>query len=1518
MQVEPLLDPAQPIEAQRIAMHFIISCSRAQYDRLGILRLAFYEAIRKHEGNNDYELRIKALGELTQYGRDITFLERSILPTLLLWAERSPSTTHPRPNLTKAKDPNHAAHLLAGTVRLLQKVIQLHFGVFEDREAARTIRMMCLLFDATSHPSVAKQCMEFLEVVVPYGQVPDGALGAFVRVLCRSVTTPHFGQVSWRIMQDLLGSHAAFTVTQRLCSLLEEERNRENGPLLRGAVFFLGMSSWGAGRMETLSPSYARILSCLLKVTAYGRPNADYEILINVNRLVGKFASTLSFMEWDYLFDILVAMVPYVRRVSLTDIGGFLIGDPEVLVAPPLPAGGSIEGMIGRKFLEVVARLHTSIVDQSFTGPHGRFLHLVESLPRSKRSPSTQLLLLDHAVRSRTYYPPYPGWLAALEEEEVWRRRWTIGVEITWVALELAEGGWTQEVDLHTEELGEEGDGLVPGSRLDEGKGEDGEEDHSVGGMMIQRERMTVDEVVDRLVLPLAQGILISPSSTPETSGVKEGCLADDLARGLIQLFKDSLYRSEGGGTCLRLWRTLLSIIASSDPSSGLGRVHTSSRLLLLSLCFRLHVGSDHRIYVGEEEDEEEEEEEGRERRGEEEEERKGEEGEGKGEEKGKRREGVGGEGQARNEIGKDPRTAHVREGRETRESARGRVILPLGPYLKLLTHLLERERAKPIFSLLLKGMTKQAGDRHLFCGVSGELDRFQSALCEHLQAGTLGIQVLAEEGGGGGLREDIQLRAYALLAALLAYRRLLNRGLQERLVSALMAGVQAQAGTTVPCVHALWVCCHELPQLMTKMLPFVLHRMSRIISSTNVSVHLLEFLSAIATLPALRANFHEQEYQLIFAIALQYIRYNNMTFYGVNGSSSTSTAQSLGAQGPAQGMSGEDVRAFRQYVLLMAFRVITVWFQAVRVQDRKLYVPFITRRLLQSRRPEGSEQVEACLDMLARHAYADGISGRVERPLVGMGAGAGWQEKSWIVGGGGAVLSVRTGGPSHLGPGWAEVVVRRASGAGSFLIRAGMEQEVSGGQDLEGCLEAFLGIRSGVTEESDEGDRSGDTGREERLDVDRTSEEARMTLPIGRSKSERIRREENGDRMEEGESGGSASRVDPCFFFLQLVGLPDWGNLLTGPMTHTLPPPLLLPEGEMTDRALRSLDRTPVVEFHKIGVLYVGPGQRTEQEILGNEGGSLGYTRFLAGLGSLMDIVRARERGINTGGLMGPGDPDCPTAGGDGRWTRRWRGEGGGGSEVLFHIPTLMPTDRQRDPAATGKKRHIGNDFVTIIYDDSGLSQGYVFDTVPSQFNFFQIVVRPLEMGSQRGMGMGGGGTDESWMERTYYQVKMQRRPDLPAFGPAGTEPRVLSEEVTAPFVRQLALHANIVSQVWWQARGGHEYLGIGIERLRQIRRLRDRVMEKRGGMNGSGGGGPGVGGGIGGGDGSGVGGGGTRPRSGSGQQHSSGGMMGGGGGGGGGGIGGEGGDGGSGGMSSGEMDQAKLEGMVDFTRYS
>ena len=48
------------------------------------------------------------------------------------------------------------------------------------------------------------------------------------------------------------------------------------------------------------------------------------------------------------------------------------------------------------------------------------------------------------------------------------------------------------------------------------------------------------------------------------------------------------------------------------------------------------------------------------------------------------------------------------------------------------------------------------------------------------------------------------------------------------------------------------------------------------------------------------------------------------------------------------------------------------------------------------------------------------------------------------------------------------------------------------------------------------------------------------------------------------------------------------------------------------------------------------------------------------------------------------------------------------------------MP-NTERDPQANNKKRHIGNDYVAVVYNDSG--EKYVMGTLKGQFIYASII---------------------------------------------------------------------------------------------------------------------------------------------------------------------------------------------------
>lgn len=268
--------------------------------------------------------------------------------------------------------------------------------------------------------------------------------------------------------------------------------------------------------------------------------------------------------------------------------------------------------------------------------------------------------------------------------------------------------------------------------------------------------------------------------------------------------------------------------------------------------------------------------------------------------------------------------------------------------------------------------------------------------------------------------------------------------------------------------------------------------------------------------------------------------------------------------------------------------------------------------------------------------------------------------------------------------------------------------------------------------------------------------------------------------------------RALPSHILLQLIG-----NI--GLLDHQRP--ILLTEDDKTRRALEVLDRIPVVDFHKIGVVYVGAGQTEEQDILSNAMGSPDYTDFVCGLG---ELVKLKNADINTGGLDRENDFD-------GEFMYFWKDRM---TEIAFHITTMMPS-HEHDPQHTYKKRHIGNDFVNIVFNNSGLP--WQFGTIPSQFNFVTIVISPEAKSSFVSSRLNTRGPDDT----VFYRVKVCCKDGFTDISPA-QEPKMVSAKSLPSFVRNLALNASVYSHVFNE--GGREHVSNIRHRLRSIRQMRER----------------------------------------------------------------------------------------------
>ncbi|CAH6719430.1 putative tuberous sclerosis 2 protein homolog [[Candida] jaroonii] len=246
---------------------------------------------------------------------------------------------------------------------------------------------------------------------------------------------------------------------------------------------------------------------------------------------------------------------------------------------------------------------------------------------------------------------------------------------------------------------------------------------------------------------------------------------------------------------------------------------------------------------------------------------------------------------------------------------------------------------------------------------------------------------------------------------------------------------------------------------------------------------------------------------------------------------------------------------------------------------------------------------------------------------------------------------------------------------------------------------------------------------------------------------------------------------------------------------------PIPLIEDSVTSRAISTFDRIPIVEFHKLGIIYIGKDQLSENEVLGNKAGSNNYQQFLESMGELIKLKDCRD--IYVGGLDTENDTD-------GKYALYWNDKT---IQVIFHTITLMPNN-ERDPYFDLKKRHIGNNYVNIFFDESGLS--FNFNIIKSQFNFINIVISPHSKKFDYSTGDN---------EKQFYKVKTYRRSGVPGVF-ATCHFKIVSIDLLPILIRNLSITANQFANVWHANYHG-SYISNWAHRVKQLKILKDRTYK-------------------------------------------------------------------------------------------
>ncbi|NXS06482.1 SI1L3 protein, partial [Neodrepanis coruscans] len=144
-------------------------------------------------------------------------------------------------------------------------------------------------------------------------------------------------------------------------------------------------------------------------------------------------------------------------------------------------------------------------------------------------------------------------------------------------------------------------------------------------------------------------------------------------------------------------------------------------------------------------------------------------------------------------------------------------------------------------------------------------------------------------------------------------------------------------------------------------------------------------------------------------------------------------------------------------------------------------------------------------------------------------------------------------------------------------------------------------------------------------------------------------------------------------------------------------------------------------------------------------------------------------------------------------------------GYEVMFHVSTMLPFT-PRNPQQLLRKRHIGNDIVTIVFQEPG-ARPFSPRALRSHFQHIFIVVR----------------VHEPCTPNTAYSVAVVRPEETPPFGPAlAAGQRFLGGAGLRPFLLAKAINGENAA-----ARGGR----LGAMAARTRRQYLQELLRAHGG---------------------------------------------------------------------------------------
>uniref|UniRef100_A0A8D0NHX3 Tuberin n=1 Tax=Sus scrofa TaxID=9823 RepID=A0A8D0NHX3_PIG len=791
--VSDLLQPERPPEARHAVLALLKAIVQGQGDRLGILRALFFKAIKDYPSHEDLHERLEVFKALTDNGRHINYLEEDLAEFVLQWMD---------------------VGLTSEFLLVLVNLVKFN-SCYLDEYIASMVHMICLLCVQTVSSVDIEVSLQVLDAVVCYNCLPAESLPLFIVTLCRTINVKELCEPCWKLMRNLLGTHLGHSAIYHMCRLMEDRAFMEDAPLLRGAVFFVGMALWGAHRLYSLRNSPTSVLPSFYEAMTCPNEVVSYEIVLSITRLIKKYRRELQAVTWDVLLNIIERLLQQLQSLD----------------SPELTA-------IVHDLLTTVEEL----CDQNeFHGSQERYFELVERYA-DQRPESSLLNLITY--RAQSIHPAKDGWIHNLQllMERFFRNEARSAVRIK--VLDVLSFVLLINKQFYEEEL-------INSVVISQLSHIPEDRDHQVRKLATQ---LLVDlaegchthhfnSLLDIIEKVIARSLSPPPELEERDVAAYSASLEDvkTAVLGLLVILQTKLYALPASHA-MRVYETLVSHLQLHYKHSYTLPIASSIRLQAFDFLLMLRADSLHRLglpnkdgvvrfspyclcdYVEPE--------------------------------RGSEKKASGPLSPPTGPPGPVPTGPTVRLG-----------SLPYSLLFRVLLQCLKQETDWKVLRLVLSKLPESLRYKVLTFTSPCSVDQLSAALCSMLS----GPKTLERLRGTpeGFSRTDLHLAVVPVLTALISYHNYLDKTRQREMVYCLEQGLIYRCASQ--CVVALAVCSVEMPDVIIKALPVLVVKLTHISATASMAVPLLEFLSTLARLPHLYRNFAAEQYASVFAISLPY-----------------------------------------------------------------------------------------------------------------------------------------------------------------------------------------------------------------------------------------------------------------------------------------------------------------------------------------------------------------------------------------------------------------------------------------------------------------------------------------------------------------------------------------------------------------------------------------------------------------------------------------------------------------------